>query len=187
MTTRASFLTKGLSLLGRFARATWYRQLRFRWMRIGHNVIFAGPLECLGVTGKVTIGEGCYFGPWVSLSVAGGGAITVGAGTSINKGSVISSLAEVRIGRGCRIGENVSVRDNDHRIDGRVPIVSSGFVVEGVEIGNDVWIGRNATIRHGVKIGEGAVIGAHSLVNRDIPPFAIAVGTPARVVRIREA
>ena len=52
-------------------------------------------------------------------------------------------------------------------------------------IGNDVWIGCNSTILRGVTIGDGVVIGANSLVNKSIPPYAIAVGTPAKVIKFR--
>lgn len=52
-------------------------------------------------------------------------------------------------------------------------------------IGNDVWIGVNATIMSGVKIGNGAVIGAHAVVAKDIPPYAVAVGNPVRVIKYR--
>jgi acetyltransferase-like isoleucine patch superfamily enzyme len=54
-----------------------------------------------------------------------------------------------------------------------------------VVIGNDVWIGYNVTILSGVKIGDGAVIGTGSLVTHDVPPYAIAAGNPARIVRYR--
>jgi acetyltransferase-like isoleucine patch superfamily enzyme len=54
-----------------------------------------------------------------------------------------------------------------------------------VTIGNDVWIGQHVTILSGVTIGDGAVIGAHSVVGKSIPPYAIAVGNPARVIRYR--
>lgn len=56
---------------------------------------------------------------------------------------------------------------------------------QGVEIGNDVWIGEAVFINDGVKIGTGAVIGAHSVVTKDIPPYAIVAGAPARVLRYR--
>ncbi len=52
-------------------------------------------------------------------------------------------------------------------------------------IGNDVWIGRGATIMGGVRIGNGAVIGANAVVTRDVPPYAVAVGSPARIVKYR--
>lgn len=60
----------------------------------------------------------------------------------------------------------------------------SPFVKE-CTIGNDVWIGCNSTVLRGVTIGDGAVIGANSLVNTSIPPFAIAVGSPAKVIKFR--
>lgn len=60
----------------------------------------------------------------------------------------------------------------------------SPFVKECV-IGNDVWIGCNSTILRGVTIGDGAVIGANSLVNKDVPPYAIVVGSPAKIIKYR--
>lgn len=54
-----------------------------------------------------------------------------------------------------------------------------------VNIGNDVWIGENVFINDGITIGNGAVIGAHSVVTHDVPPYAIAVGVPAKVIRYR--
>lgn len=54
-----------------------------------------------------------------------------------------------------------------------------------IVVGNDVWIGHKATIMPGVKIGDGAIIGAYSVVTKDIPPYAIAVGNPVRVVKYR--
>lgn len=52
-------------------------------------------------------------------------------------------------------------------------------------VGNDVWIGEQATILPGIRIGDGAIIGAHSVVGSDIPPYTIAAGNPARVIRKR--
>src|SRR4051812_12744868 len=54
-----------------------------------------------------------------------------------------------------------------------------------IEIGNDVWIGQGAGIRRGVKIGDGAVIGAHAMVTKDVEPYAIVAGNPARMIRKR--
>ena len=56
---------------------------------------------------------------------------------------------------------------------------------QGVEIGNDVWIGEAVFINDGVKVGTGAVIGAHSVVTKDVPPYAIVAGAPARILRYR--
>lgn len=57
--------------------------------------------------------------------------------------------------------------------------------VEPVLIGNDVWIGHGAFVKPGVRIGDGAIVGAHAVVTRDVPPYAIVVGNPGRVVRYR--
>ena len=57
--------------------------------------------------------------------------------------------------------------------------------IKPCKIGNDVWIGCNATILRGVTIGDGAVIAANALVNRDVPPFAIVAGIPAKVIKFR--
>ena len=56
-----------------------------------------------------------------------------------------------------------------------------------VSIGNDVWVGADATILSGVTIGDGAIVGAHSVVARDVPPYAVVVGNPAKIVRYRFA
>ncbi len=54
-----------------------------------------------------------------------------------------------------------------------------------IEIGHDVWVGRNSVIFGGVKIGTGAIVGSHSVVTKDVPDFAVVVGNPARITRIR--
>ena len=86
---------------------------------------------------------------------------------------------KIKIGDGTTIAPNVVIRDNEpHKIlDGRhVPI-------KPIEIGKHVWIGTGVTILKGVKIGDGAVIGAKSLVNKDIPAKCLAVGVPAKVIK----
>jgi acetyltransferase-like isoleucine patch superfamily enzyme len=183
--TLGRLAAKALQELEQRTRSIWYRYVRFAWMRFGRGVVFSGPLHSLGSTGTVIIGDRAFFGPWVTLSVADGGALVVGNNVSINKSCVISALKRVEIGDGCRIGENVSIRDNDHRISGREPILGSGFKSEPIVIGANVWIGRNVTILPGVVIGEGAVIGAHALVNRRVEPFSIMVGTPAKKIAER--
>ncbi|RKJ61474.1 antibiotic acetyltransferase [Butyricicoccus sp. 1XD8-22] len=70
-------------------------------------------------------------------------------------------------------------------IDGKIIQIKSSDVKNEVFIGNDVWIGTNAVILPGVTIGNGAVIGAGAIVTKDVPPYAIVVGVPARVLRYR--
>ena len=65
------------------------------------------------------------------------------------------------------------------------PVVNQLPLKGDTVIGNDVWIGQNVTIMPGVHIGDGAIIGADSTVATNIPPYAVAVGNPARVIRMR--
>lgn len=108
------------------------------------------------------------------------------------------------IGRYCTFGSRVSLGAFSHPTDwlsihefqyrGTANVFGESIIDEGVnlapknqltEIGNDVWIGDNASIRCGVKIGSGAVIGMAAVVVADVPPYAIMVGNPARVLRYR--
>lgn len=92
----------------------------------------------------------------------------------------------VRIGRGTLIGGFVTIIDANHRFDNtEVPIRAQGGESAAIDIGEDVWIGSNAVILPGVMIGDHAVIAANATVTRDIPAWAVAAGTPARVLRDR--
>lgn len=92
----------------------------------------------------------------------------------------------VHIGRGTLIGGFVTIIDANHRVDdGARPILEQGGERRRIEIGADVWIGSNAVILPGVRIGSGAVVAANATVTKDVPPMAIVGGTPARVLRMR--
>jgi virginiamycin A acetyltransferase len=115
-----------------------------------------------------------------------------------------SYVTNSHIGRYCTFGSRVSVGAFSHPTDwlsihefqyrGTRHVFGESIVDEGVnlapknpgtEIGNDVWIGDNACIRFGTRIGHGAVIGMGAVVVADVPPYAIVVGSPARVLRYR--
>ena len=75
--------------------------------------------------------------------------------------------------------------DTIYNIYSEYEIIQNDCLDKEVIIGNDVWIGCNATILRGVKIGDGAIIGANSLVSKDVPPYAIVAGTPAKIIKYR--
>jgi len=100
-------------------------------------------------------------------------------------------ITKSSIGRYCSIANNVSIGIGEHKIN-RVS-TSSIFYEEPFEtltqgeciVGNDVWIGSNSVIRRGVKIGNGAIIGANSFVNKDVNDFEIVGGVPAKHIKYR--
>lgn len=120
--------------------------------------------------------------------------VKIGNCTRINH---VSHLGACTIGSYCAIGGRLVVRSTNHHVEylnmqdwAQVHVIKSSVPVAGkgkgdVVIGNGVWIGDSVIILPGVTIGNGAVIGAGSVVTRPIPPYAIAVGNPARVVRHR--
>lgn len=130
----------------------------------------------------------------------------IGYGTYVAENSI---LRHSQIGRYCSIGDNVRCGLGTHPSSGFVsthpaffsPLCQAGFsyvdtqlfdempTVPGencvVDIGNDVWIGSSVVIMDGIRISDGAIVGANSTVTRDVPPYAICVGSPARVIKYR--
>ena len=102
-----------------------------------------------------------------------------------------TTITSTKIGNYCSIASFVKIGHGEHdlnRISTNSIFYKNSFkelTKKKCEIGNDVWIGTDVIILRGVKIGNGVVIGANSLVNKDIPDFSIAVGSPVRIVRKR--
>lgn len=72
-----------------------------------------------------------------------------------------------------------------HRIFGGPPEKYKSFEEEQISIGNDVWVASGVTINRGVKVGDGAIIGAGAVVTKDVPPYAVVVGVPAKIMKFR--
>jgi acetyltransferase-like isoleucine patch superfamily enzyme len=114
--------------------------------------------------------------------VAGGGRLEIGDSSFINYGCSISATQLVRIGKDCSIGTHSTLIDNDfHCIEPdrrNITPPSKPIILE-----DNVWLGSRVIVLRGVTIGEGSVVGAGSVVTRDIPPRSLAAGNPARVIR----
>lgn len=124
--------------------------------------------------------------------------IEIGAYSYVAKNSNITNC---KIGKFCSIGPNFCCGLGIHPINGistspmfyssskvnSISLVNTSKVVESkrTTIGNDVFIGANVTVLDGVTIGDGAVIGAGAVVSKDIPPYAVAVGCPIRIIKYR--
>lgn len=112
--------------------------------------------------------------------------IHIGSDVTLNEWTYVSGFGGVRIGNGVRIGHRTSILSSDHRIDQPdVPMARSGLLAAETVIEDDVFIGANVTILMGVRIGKGSVIAAGSVVTRDVEPFTVAGGVPAKVLRKR--
>jgi acetyltransferase-like isoleucine patch superfamily enzyme len=133
--------------------------------------------------GAIHIGERvqllAHFGRSV-LATFPGGVIEIGDRTIVNYGADICATKLVHIGADCMLGTHVIILDSDfHEIADHERVPES----RPVHIGNGVWIGNRAMILPGITIGDGAVVGAGSVVMSDIPARTLAMGNPARVIK----
>lgn len=115
------------------------------------------------------------------------GYIAIGDRVSMNNNVMIGAAdnGTVIIGANALIGPNVVIRASNHKFELKnVPINQQGHTGGKIVIGEDVWIGANAVILPNVTIGKGAVIGAGAVVTKDIQPYSMAVGVPARVIEL---
>jgi acetyltransferase-like isoleucine patch superfamily enzyme len=146
---------------------------------LGNNTHVRGCLQVFKQGGKILIGDYCYVGE--NSYIWSAGEIIIGN--------------NVLIAHGVNIHDNIShplnstARHNDYlRILGlkEFPIEDFDLKAQKIIINNNVWIGFNSIILKGVNIGEGAIVGAGSVVTKDVPPFTIVAGNPAMVIRQTE-
>jgi acetyltransferase-like isoleucine patch superfamily enzyme len=174
----------------------WYernRRLGRRW-RINRHMARAGAfirypvegevLEALD-EGRLTIGNATLLEPGCWITMAPEARIEIGEGCFLNRNTMLAAQERIEIGDHVMFANNCFVGDADHRIDDpERPVTQQGFVPRGpVKIGSNVWFGVNCVVTGGVEIGDRSVIGANSVVTRDIPPATIAAGAPAKVLR----
>lgn len=112
--------------------------------------------------------------------------LVLGNDISFGDNVFIDATGGVEIGDHVIFGQNVAIRSASHDYDlcDALPY-GSGYKRGTVKIGNNVWVGMSVLILPGVTIGEGAVIGGGAVVTKDIPPLAVAIGNPARVIKYR--
>lgn len=172
---------------------------------IEHNVRILNAAN-LRLGAKVYIDSGCY------LNALPGG-ITIGEGTSLMHGTIfhvfnyrglphsgifvgencffgeytcIRGQGGVHIGNGVYTGTQVQIAAVNHvYADPDKYIKDQGITAEGITIEDDVWLASNAVVVDGVTIGKGCVVGAGAVVNKSLPPYSVAVGVPARIVKDR--
>lgn len=109
-----------------------------------------------------------------------------GENVTIHDFFYLDALAGVSIGDNTRIAHNCSVISAQHNfnIPGKL-IIDSGYTKSPIKIGSDVWIGTGVVILPGVTIGDGAVIGANSVVTKEVEPYTLVAGAPAKFIKHR--
>lgn len=139
---------------------------------------------------KIIIGENCFIDAFVLIRpVAGEGDVVIGQRCYINCSTVLYSGNGITIGNDVLIAPNCTLTGSNHEFrqknrtvyDQRFAPSKGGIVIE-----DDVWIGSNCSILDGAIIRKGAVIGANSLVNKEIPRNAVCYGNPAKIITYRE-
>lgn len=138
--------------------------------------------------GRVELGNQVRILRDTIVETGAGGFLTVGEGTVIHPRCQLNAyVAPIQIGRDVGIGPNCAFYSYNHGFAPEEtihdqPLKSKG----GIQVGDSVWFGVGVIVLNGVSIGRGAVIGAGSVVTRDVPEGGIAVGVPARVVKLRD-
>ncbi len=153
------------------------------------NSCFEYPAKSIIGAKNISIGTECTFEPGLQLEAWGENAnIQIGNNCLIRANSHITAIKSIIIEDGLLTGDNVLISDNSHGNNSIedcaiAPLKRTLSSKGGIHIGKNVWLGNNVCILSSVNIGEGAVIGANSVVTHDIPSYSISAGCPAKVIR----
>lgn len=174
----------------------WYlvRYLRFVRLRLCSPHIVCEGLVFLdrGVRVQAARGQGrLTLGRWVHVGAGTAvrchqGTLRVGDKTVFGRLATVDGYLDIDIGQSVLVADQVYISDFDHRTNDRSkPIKDQGIAKARVRVEDDVWLGVKSTVVKGVVVGRGSVVGANAVVTRDVAPFSVAVGVPARVVATR--
>lgn len=161
------------------AQAARQRELVDAGAQLGAGV-FVAPNAAV-FCDRLALGDRTYVAALAYLS----GDLTIGADCSVNPFAVVRG--EIRMGDGVRIGAHTSILGFNHQMANDRPVFQQGTWSKGITIGDDVWIGSNATILDGVTVGDHVVVAAGAVVTKNVPDWAVVAGNPARVLRDRRA
>ncbi|MGK7952954.1 MAG: DapH/DapD/GlmU-related protein [Xenococcaceae cyanobacterium] len=144
-------------------------------------------LEAVGENSRLSIGNEIKLDRGVDIrSHDGGGNIEIGDRTRIGPYTCLSGR-HIKIGKDCLIASHVGIYASNHIFtDSNLEINKQERSYQGITIEDDCWLGSGVKVVDGVTIGKGSVIGAGAVVTKDIPPYSIAVGVPAKVISKRD-
>lgn len=204
-----------ITLVGGMPRpvGTLVRRLLYRFIfaRLGHSLYTQRGVEFLGAScieigdrvrilrdvrlnangynNKIRIGSLVCLDRGVDINVVpheGNCHIEIGELTHISPYTCLAGPGHIKIGKSCLIASHVGIYANNHNFaDPTSYIRDQGVTRKGIFIEDDCWLGTGVKVLDGVTIGRGSVIGAGAVVTRDIPPYSVAVGFPAKVISQR--
>jgi acetyltransferase-like isoleucine patch superfamily enzyme len=165
-------------------------------VEIGDWCVIDGPVKlsdqvCIQkhveISGRVEIGESTVIAAYTYLSTMPGAMLSIGRDVLVNSFTIVGAAESVMIADDCIFAPYVHITDASHSFE----YVSSSprhdsFHSKPVTIGHGVWLGSAVKVLMGVAIGEGAVVGAGAVVTRNVPPWAVSVGVPAKTLRFRK-
>jgi acetyltransferase-like isoleucine patch superfamily enzyme len=178
-----------LVIIGQGVQSRW-RNLYYRLLGVKlRGYVWLRRVEIPRNYQDIEIGAGAALDRGVVLLCSGpaGGSVKlrIGAKTYINRNTMLDATECLEIGSYCALGPGCYLTDHDHGLDPALTPLGQPMIGAPTRLGDGVWLGANVIVLKGVTIGDRAVVGAGSVVTKDIPPDALAVGVPARVVRIR--
>lgn len=165
-------------------------QITHSRLRLGRHVFIGDGVVIYqrGGAGPVDLGDHVELHRDVIIENGGGGSLSVGERTGIQARCQISAYhAPISIGRRVQVAPTCAFYPYDHGTAPGIPMIEQPLVSRGpIVIEDDAWLGYGAVVLSGVRVGAGAVVGARAVVTRDIPAGGVAVGAPARVVKMRD-
>ena len=165
----------------------WARTCFYRYkyhLKIGKASVVEGECE-FTKAGKIFVGTNTFIRRW-SCFREYGGYIRIGDNCTINSFCHLSGNGGIDVGNNVLIATQCVIISANHLFEDSHQLIRSQGETKGkIIIGNDVWLGAGVKVLAGVVIGEGSVVGAGAVVSNNIPPYSVAVGAPARVIRKR--
>lgn len=177
--------------LGWFLKACYFEPLfRSRCEKVGKD-LWMEQLPYVVGSGSIVVGDNVRIsgkpGIGFSTKIHDNPVLIIGNNTFVGHGASFAVAERVEVGANCYLASGVTIADNDghplswvKRRQNMAPDVSE---VRPVKIGDDVWIGRRASVLKGVSIGDRSIVGADSVVTKNVPPDTVVAGNPARVVK----
>lgn len=151
------------------------------YRKVGFYCYISGKSSILNY-GNISLGKRVYINPFVTIWPV---SLQIGNNVQINPGTSI--YGKVTIGNNVMIAPNCMIVGGNHGTKNNdVPMIMQDSTEKGIIIEDDVWIGANCVIVDGVKISKGSVVGAGAIVTKDTVPYSINIGSPARLIKIRQ-